>query len=336
MATIESTYLQTAREQLEARLERLESLLQQQPNQQVEQLITEVDRAIERIDTGHFGVCTVCHESVEADRLMHDPLVSVCLGCLSPAQQRALEYDLELAARIQSGLLPQSDVRIPGWAVAFHYQPAGVVGGDYFDVIGDGRGGAYFLVADVAGKGVAAAMLSANLRAMFRALVPLGLDVENLLTHANRLFSESKLPMQYATLVFGHSNAAGELKLVNAGHLPILLSSGNKVTRVESNCMPLGLFAEQEFPVKSVHLQMGDTLVLYTDGVTEAQDDNGKEYGIAKLQALFEECISKCPEELVKCFRERLQDYRGATERADDETLLALQYVGPTSSTMVS
>jgi len=124
MATIESTYLQTAREQLEVRLERLENLLQQQPNQQVEQLITEVDRAIERIDTGHFGVCTVCHESVEADRLMHDPLVSVCLGCLSPAQQRALEYDLELAARIQSGLLPQSDVRIPGWAVAFHYQPA--------------------------------------------------------------------------------------------------------------------------------------------------------------------------------------------------------------------
>src|SRR6516225_9093713 len=80
MATIESTYLQTAREQLETRLERLENLLQQQPNQQVERLITEVDRAIERIDTGHFGVCTVCHESVEADRLMHDPLVSVCLG----------------------------------------------------------------------------------------------------------------------------------------------------------------------------------------------------------------------------------------------------------------
>src|SRR6516164_10170950 len=172
MATTETTYLQAAREQLEARLERLEHLLQHQPSEQVTELITEVDKAIERIDTGHFGECTVCHDSVEADRLMHDPLISVCLGCLSPQQQRALEYDLELAARIQSGLLPQSDVRIPGWAVAFHYQPEGVVGGDFFDVIGDGRGGAYFLVADVAGKGVAAAMLSGNLRAMFRALVP--------------------------------------------------------------------------------------------------------------------------------------------------------------------
>jgi sigma-B regulation protein RsbU (phosphoserine phosphatase) len=336
MATIDNTYLQTAREQLEARLDRLESLLQDQPTEQVTQLITEVDKAIERIDTGHFGECTVCHDSVEAERLMHDPLVSVCLGCLSPAQQRALEYDLELAARIQSGLLPSSNVAIPGWSVAFHYQPAGVIGGDYFDVIGDGRGGAYFLVADVAGKGVSAAMLSANLRAMFRALVPLGLEVEKLLTHANRLFCESKLPMQYATLVFGHSNAAGELKLVNAGHLPILLASGNKVTRLESNCMPLGLFAEQEFPVKTVRLQMGDTLVLYTDGVTEAQDGDGMEYGIAKLQAQFEECITDHPQELVKCFRERLQGHRGATERVDDETLLALQYIGPNATGMVS
>src|SRR5215469_13014503 len=151
MATIESTYLQTAREQLEARLERLESLLQQQPNQQVEQLITEVDRAIERIDTGHFGECTVCHESVEADRLMHDPLISVCLGCLSPQQQRALEYDLELAAQIHQGLLPAAKPAIPGWDVAYHYKPAGVIGGDYFDVLSDGKGGTYFLIADVAG-----------------------------------------------------------------------------------------------------------------------------------------------------------------------------------------
>jgi sigma-B regulation protein RsbU (phosphoserine phosphatase) len=336
MATIDNTYLQTAREQLEARLDRLESLLQEQPTEQVTQLITEVDKAIERIDTGHFGECTVCHESVETDRLMHDPLVSVCLGCLSPAQQRALEYDLELAARIQSGLMPSSNVAIPGWSVAFHYQPAGVIGGDYFDVMPDGRGGAYFLVADVAGKGVAAAMLSANLRAMFRALIPLGLEVDKMLTHANRLFCESKLPMQYATLVFGYSNGAGELKLVNAGHLPVLLASSDKVIRLESNCMPLGLFAEQEFPVQTVRLQMGDTLVLYTDGVTEVQDGDGKEYGIAKLQTLIEEHCSKCPEELIASCRECLTDYRGHGERLDDETVLALQYVGPTASQMVS
>ena len=90
MATVETGYLQTAREQLQARRERLESVLDEHPTEQLSQLLTQVDQALERIDAGQFGLCTVCHETVEEDRLMRDPLVSVCLGCLSPAQQRAL------------------------------------------------------------------------------------------------------------------------------------------------------------------------------------------------------------------------------------------------------
>src|SRR5271169_4127224 len=242
MATIETVHLQTAREQLQERRERLESVLEGHPSEQLNQLLTQVDEALGRIDHGQFGLCTVCHETVEADRLMRDPLISVCLGCLSPSQQRALEYDLELAARIQNGLLPASDLAIPGWQVAYHYRPAGMIGGDYCDVIADGKGGAYFLIADVAGKGVAAAMLTANLRAVFRALIPLGLEVDQLLNHANRLFCEGKLPMQYATLVFGHSSASGKLQLVNAGHLPAMLVRGSVITRMESGGLPLGLF----------------------------------------------------------------------------------------------
>jgi len=328
MASIEATYLQTAREQLETRLERLESLLQQQPNEQVSELITEVDKAIERIDTGHFGECTVCHENVEADRLMHDPSISVCLGCLSPQQQRALEYDLQLAAQIQHGLLPSSDITIPGWQVAYHYKPAGVIGGDYFDVVGDGKGGAYFLIADVAGKGVSAAMLTANLRAVFRALIPLGLEVEQLLSHANRLFCETKLPMQYATVIFGRASATGRLQVVNAGHLPALLVRGAEVKLLESNCIPLGMFTDQQFKATTHTLTLGDKLVLFTDGVSEAQDRNGTEYGVSTLQALIQDCIGQCPEDLVKCLQERLEAYRGGTERVDDETVLALQYIG--------
>jgi sigma-B regulation protein RsbU (phosphoserine phosphatase) len=335
MATVETPYLQTAREQLLARRERLESVLEDHETEQLNQLLTQVDQALERIDTGDFGLCTVCHETVEADRLMHDPLVSVCLGCLSPSQQRALEYDLELAARIQNGLLPASDLAIPGWQVAYHYRPAGMVGGDYCDVISDGRGGAYFLIADVAGKGVAAAMLTANLRAVFRALVPMGLDVEQLLVHANRLFCEGKLPMQYATLVFGYSSPSGELQLVNAGHLPALLVRGEHVTRLESGCMPLGLFSDQQFTATTGNLQIGDLVVLYTDGVTEAQDSSGTEYGVGKLQALIQEKKMWCPEELVASCRDCLNEFRGTAERADDETLLAIQFVGLGSSRIV-
>lgn len=328
MATVETAYLQAAREQLLARLERLESVLEEHPSEHLTQLVTQVDEALDRIDTGHFGECKVCHESVEEDRLLRDPLVSVCLECLSPSQQRALEYDLQLAAQIHNGLLPAANLAIPGWQVAYHYRPAGVIGGDYCDVISDGRGGAYFLIADVAGKGVAAAMLTANLRAVFRALVPLGLQVEELLAHANRLFCEGKLPMQYATGVFGHSSATGQLQLVNAGHLPALLVHGKEITRLESDTVPLGLFADQQFISCHRSMRPGDLLVMFTDGVTEAQDTNGKEYGVAKLQALIEERSIWCPEDLIASCRDCLQEFRGNSERADDETLLAIQYMG--------
>ena len=328
MATVETGYLQTAREQLQSRRERLENVLEEHPTEHLSQLLTQVDQALQRIDTRHYGECAVCHGTVETDRLMHDPLVSVCLECLSPAQQRALEYDLELAARIQNGLLPAPDLAIPGWQVAYHYRPAGVVGGDYCDVISDGKGGAYFLIADVAGKGVAAAMLTANLRAVFRALVPLGLPVEELLAHANRLFCEGKLPMQYATVVFGYSSPTGKLQLVNAGHLPALVVRGNQVTRMESESLPLGLFCDQQFPSATANLRLGDMVVLYTDGVTEAEDPQGQEYGVNKLQSLFEDGGLTCPEQVVEACRDRLQAFRGDAERADDETLLAIQYVG--------
>ena len=145
-------------------------------SEQMQHLLEEVDHALERMNIGKFGLCEVCHDTIEAGRLLNDPPISVCLGCLSPAQQRSLEYDLELAAQIQRGLLPPPNVAIPGWQVAYHYRPAGVVGGDYCDVIGSGDGGLYFLIADVAGKGIAAALLSTNLRAVFRALIPLGLE----------------------------------------------------------------------------------------------------------------------------------------------------------------
>jgi len=266
---------------------------------------------------------------------MHDPLISVCLGCLSPQQQRALEYDLQLAAQIHKGQLPSANLVIPGWQVAFHYHPAGVIGGDYFDVLSDGKGGTYFLIADVAGKGVAAAMLTANLRAVFRAMIPLGLEVSQLLAHANRLFCESKLPQQYATLVFGHASASGKLQLVNAGHLPAMLVRGSQVTLFESSCMPLGLFGEQQFPAATADMTMGDMLLLFTDGVTETQNSAGAEYGVAKLQTLIQDGKPTCPDSMIEVCRECVHDFRGNGDHADDETMLAIQYVGMSSRMVV-
>jgi len=335
MATAETPLLQTVRTDLLSRRERLESVIERNDSEQLTDLLAQVDQALHRIDNGTLGICEVCHDSIEEDRILRDPLTSICLGCLTPNQQRALEYDLELAGRIQNGLLPAPDISIPGWEIAYHYRPAGVVGGDYCDVIADERGGLYFMIADVAGKGVAAAMLTANLRAVMRALIPMNLPLEKTLAQANRLFCESKLPMQYATLVVGHSSATGELELVNAGHLPALILRGSQVECFDSNDLPLGLFCDQQFTAVRTHFRAQDTLVIFTDGVSEAENPAGEEYGTSALRSLLEQNGLCCPETLVKTCREHLERFRSGTTRNDDETLLAIQYAGAGASAAV-
>src|SRR5580704_8168907 len=223
MAIGDTTYVDGVREQLLAGRARLTDVLGQSQSEQMVRLLEEVDSALERIDHGNFGVCEICQGTVEDERLRENPLVRVCLDCLTPKQQRALEYDLELAAQIQKGLLPAADFSLAGWDISYHYQPAGVVGGDYCDLIAGKDGELYFVMADVSGKGVAAAMLSSNLRAVFRSLIPIGLGTAELVTRANQLFRQSTLPNQYATLVCGKTSACGDLEIVNAGHLPALL-----------------------------------------------------------------------------------------------------------------
>src|SRR5207249_11064553 len=129
---------------------------------------------------------------------------------------------LELASRIQRELLPKPDLHVDGWQVAYHYQPAGPVSGDYCDLIRAESGDMYFLVGDVAGKGVAAAMLMSHLSALLRTLISLGLPLDQLMERASRVFCESTLPMHYATLVCGRATRSGAMELCDAGHPPPL------------------------------------------------------------------------------------------------------------------
>jgi sigma-B regulation protein RsbU (phosphoserine phosphatase) len=327
MAIADTPFTGKIREELLDRRSRLEDVLSHNESEQMQRLLDDVDHALERMNIGKFGLCEVCHDTIEAGRLLNDPTISVCLGCLSPAQQRSLEHDLELAAQIQRGLLPPPNVEIAGWDIAYHYRPAGVVSGDYCDLIGSGDGGLHFLIADVAGKGIAAALLSTNLRAVFRTLIPLGLSMEEMLAQASRLFCDNTLPTQYATLVAGRVSPAGELEIVNAGHLPVLLT-GPRGTRVfESTDLPFGMFCDQHYTAKKARLEPGDTLVLYTDGISEAQNQAGEEYGAAAIKSLIESREPGCPGDLIRNCRERLDGFRGGQERTDDETLLAIQYL---------
>src|ERR1700683_2181418 len=153
------------REQLEKRREEISlaisSATPEAPAAPFVDALSEVNSALQRMDDGTYGICPTCNDTVEKDRLLADPLVRFCLDHLTSGEQRALERDMELAAKIQRGLLPEAKVRFNDWHIQYLYKPAGLVSGDYCDLIlpSNGDGKLVFLFGDVAGKGVAALVL---------------------------------------------------------------------------------------------------------------------------------------------------------------------------------
>jgi sigma-B regulation protein RsbU (phosphoserine phosphatase) len=188
-----------------------------------------------------------------------------------------------LATQIQVRLLPPRDITTGDWETHYRYEPAGVVGGDYCEIVGSGDGGSlFFAVGDVAGKGVAASLLMTHLSAIFRSLLSLDLPLAEVLSRANRLFCESTPATHYATLVAGRTTENG-VDLCNAGHCRPLLLRQNGTERIDSTGLPVGLFSDGRYPVRHIRLDPGDSIVLYSDGITEAQDPEGNAFEEERL-----------------------------------------------------
>jgi sigma-B regulation protein RsbU (phosphoserine phosphatase) len=322
MATIMDPFL---RQQLVERRQRLEQAASLgETGLQVQQLIRDVDAALARLDDGTYGLCEVCHEPIEQDRLISDPLARFCLDHLTPGERQALETDLGLAAKIQQELLPGPHLHHGGWEAAFHYQPASIVSGDYCDLIPSG-GDLYFVVGDVTGKGVAASMLMAHLQAMFRSLIPLKLALPELLEHASRIFCQSTLPTHYATLVCGKAAASGEIEICNAGHLPPLLVSDRRVAEISATGLPLGAFCDEKFASSRVRLEPGQAILLYSDGLSEARNAGGAMYGLDRIRALALAQAGLGPRQLIRSCLDDLDVFRAGVPTGDDLTIMAIR-----------
>ena len=324
MATPEIAYLQGELEQRRERL--MEATRLNAADTSLRQLLGSVDAALERLKAGTYGICEECHESVEADRLLCDPLVRFCLDHLSNEEQRALEKDLALAASIQRALLPKADWSVDGWQARYHYQPANVVSGDYCDLI-ESNGGFLFLLGDVAGKGVAASMLMSHLQATFRTLAGQHLPLHQMMEHANRLFCESTTAGQFATMIVGCASANGQVQYVSAGHLPLLHLSAAGVRSREATGVPLGMFCNTEFHVCELRLAPGDKLLMYTDGLTEMFDAKGDEFGVRGVQALAKRHAAAAPQVVLDACLEEIRQFTANAKQVDDLTVLVLHRV---------
>jgi phosphoserine phosphatase RsbU/P len=321
MATTENGYFRT---ELEVRREKLTTAAQQNAaDGTLRELLANVDAALSRLQEGTFGICEHCHDTIEADRLLCNPLLRFCLDHLSSEEQRALEKDLVLAAGIQKALLPRADWCVEGWQARYHYQPANLVSGDYCDLI-ENEDGFLFLLGDVSGKGVAASMLMSHLHATFRSLAGQNLPLQKMVEHANRLFSESTTAGQFATMIVGSAKPDGKITYVSAGHLPLFHISSAGVRSREATGVPLGMFCTTNFPVCELMLEPGDKLLLYTDGLTEIFNAAGDEFGIARVHSLAKKHGTARPEAILSACLDEIRGFAATTKQTDDLTLMVL------------
>jgi len=316
------------RKQIEQRHRRLQAAVSQGLDEpQVRRLLDEVDAALARLEQGTFGICETCRDAIEPERLWIDPLLRNCIDHLSAAEQRALERDLDLAGQIQGALLPKGELSLGPWEAVCRYLPAGPVSGDCCDLIPSAdRSAMVFVVGDVAGKGVAASLLMAHLNATFRNLVAASLPLAAMMERANTVFCNSIHSEHYATLACGLAAPDGRVELCNAGHTPAMVLRRSGVAPVRATGLPLGMFCASSYRVEELRLEPGDGIFLYTDGLSEATDGSGIEYGAARLGRFLEAHCRAAPKELIAACLDDLKEFLGGRSRADDLTLMALRY----------
>ncbi len=239
------------------------------------------------------------------------------------AEHRAAQ-ELQIARQVQARLFPQILPPIPTLDYAGACVQARQVGGDYHDFLDLGRGRFGLMIADISGKGIAAALLMANLQANLRSQCASAPDEPaRLLRSVNTLFYENTGDSAYATLFFAeYDDATQRLRYANCGHLAALLFRGDgALERLDSTTTVLGLFKEWDCPVAQRRLFPGDTLALYTDGITESFNSAGEEFGEQRLIEALARRPDLRPHDLIASIIDELQQF-SSQEQHDDITLI--------------
>jgi sigma-B regulation protein RsbU (phosphoserine phosphatase) len=241
------------------------------------------------------------------------------------SQLHRREREIEEARAIQIGFLPKEIPQIPGYEIAGAWQPARIVGGDYYDVFAFGEDTLGLCIADVAGKGMPAALLMSNLQAAVRGLASASLSPEILCERLNSLICRSIASDRFITFFYAHLDGRSrKLCYANAGHnAPIIAHCDGTHDRLDQGGGVLGIFQSQNYVMGTHTLAPGDRVLLFTDGVTEACSLDGDEFGDARLIRLLKENCEAGAEQLQKTILDAVGQFCGGNWQ-DDATLIAI------------
>jgi len=290
-----------------------------------------IETAVEKADDGTLGICIVCHTPVEAELMEMDYTSNVCLGYMSPEQARSLEMELQLAQTVQRSLLPQEGPDTPLLETAAFTRPAQIVGGDYFDFFRFQDGAHGLAIGDVAGHGVSASLHMASVQALLRTLIPTSQAPSQVVEHVNRLLIHNVRFATFVSLFLGaFDSELYTLAYCNAGHNPPLVyrgGNGGDAIWLSPTGAAIGLVEDVPFRAETVQLQRGDVLLLYTDGVPEAINGQGEQFGYERLAQTLRGLGGASPREVIQGIRQELDSFTQGGPLTDDVTLVVAKIV---------
>jgi serine phosphatase RsbU (regulator of sigma subunit) len=246
------------------------------------------------------------------------------------AARRVIEHELALAHDVQMSMLPREIPQRPELTIGAQLKPARSVGGDLYDFVIDGDR-LWFIVADVAGKSIAAALYMAIVKTLFRAMARDGADVDDVAARMNRELARDNERMMFVTAAVGCLDLeSGALALVDAGHNPVVvIDPAARLGGLDvSKGIALGVVADARYIAARVVLDRGATLVLYTDGMTDARDTAGRMFGEERLLQAIAAAAADPPDKLVAAVMGTVECFAAGAPAEDDLTILALRYTG--------
>ncbi len=245
-------------------------------------------------------------------------------------EKKRMEEQLAVGSHIQRRLLPAKEPTVAGYELFSGYQSCFEVGGDYYDFIEKEDGKLALVIADISGKGVGAAILMAVLQASLRALVNIVAEPAELIRQLNKVLVKSSPDNKFATIFYAELNKeTHELEYVSGGHNPSLLAQGDEILELCSSGPVVGIVPSATFSSHKVKMLPGATLVLYTDGVTELNDELGEEFGTERLAAVVRESRNEDLRWLVERVHEKMVAFARSHRFDDDTTLLVLRRLLP-------